>query len=157
MKKNKPLGRPTAYNEALAEKILELLASGQALHQLCQAPEFPTSRSIYRWLGERPDFARKYSEARAAQADAVFDRGFEAAWNAEDAGLGRLKLDAAKWYCAKLAPRKYSDRLAIDQNPATDFVPLDELRRRIEESKARRAAMEGGNTITIEASEVVTA
>jgi hypothetical protein len=149
MKMNSKAGRPTVYNEAIAEQILDLLASGQALHQLCQKPDFPTSRSVYRWLSQKPDFARKYSEARAAQADAVFDRGFEAAWNAEDAGLGRLKLDAAKWYCAKLAPRKYSDRLAIDQNPATDFVPLAEIQRRIQESKARRAAMEAGQSITI--------
>jgi hypothetical protein len=38
-----------------------------------------------------------------------------------------------------------------------DFVPLDELRRRIEESKSRRAALEAGDTITIEASRIVSA
>lgn len=135
-------GRPTAYSDEIAERILELLADGQALHQLCKADDLPSSRTVYRWLNDHPDFGRRYGEAREAQADTVFERGFEAAWNASDAALGRLRLDAAKWYTAKLSPRKYSDKFQVETAPAQDFISLDELRRRIEESKARRAAYE---------------
>lgn len=136
-------GRPTVYSDEIAERILELLADGQALHQLCKAEDLPSSRTVYRWLGEHPEFARRYAQAREAQADTVFERGFEAAWNASDAALGRLRLDAAKWYTAKLSPRKYSDKFSVEHTQQQDFIPLDELRRRIEESKARRAAYEG--------------
>jgi hypothetical protein len=136
------IGRPTAYCDEIAERILELLADGQALHQLCKAEDLPSSRTVYRWLNDHPDFARRYAQARESQADAVFERGFEAAWNADDVALGRLRLDATKWYCSKLSPRKYSDKFQVETAPAQDFIPLDELRRRIEESKARRAALE---------------
>lgn len=131
-------GRPTAYSDEIAERILELLADGQALHQLCKAGDLPSSRTVYRWLGEHPEFARRYAQAREAQADTVFERGFEAAWNASDAALGRLRLDAAKWYTAKLSPRKYSDKFQVEATTTQDFIPLDELQRRIAESEARR-------------------
>lgn len=138
MKKSPKLGRPTLFSEELAETILELLAEGNSLHQICKKEEFPSSRTVYRWLTDTPEFARRYAHAREAQADNVFERGFEAAWNATDPALGRLRLDAAKWYTSKLCPRKYSDKFSVEHTQPQEFIPLDELRRRIAESEARQ-------------------
>jgi hypothetical protein len=59
----------------------------------------------------------RYARAREAGLDAEADRGMEEALQAEDAALGRLALDARKWYLSKLFPKKYGDKQLVGSDP----------------------------------------
>ncbi len=58
--------------------------------------------------------ADRYARAREAGLDAEADRAIEEALTAEDAALGRLALDARKWYLSKLLPKRYGDKTTTE-------------------------------------------
>ena len=62
-------GRPTAYNEVIADEICEQLASGRSLVQIAQDPDFPSESMVYRWLEKYEEFREKYARAREKQAE----------------------------------------------------------------------------------------
>jgi len=89
--------------------ILALSESGN-LSKACR--ETGVSKTTFlRWCDESPQNADRYVRAREAGLDAEADKAIEEAMTASDAGLGRLALDARKWYLSKLMPKKYGDKL----------------------------------------------
>ena len=65
----RPVGRPSKYSEALADRIVEAMIHGSDLVAICQQPGFPDRASVYRWAAERPDFAARLERAREALGD----------------------------------------------------------------------------------------
>jgi hypothetical protein len=124
-------GRPTDYNEALADAICEELEnSPRGLDHICKAhPDWPTGRTVRRWLKQIPAFRPKYALAKENQADFCTDEMLEIAYDdrkdwkvivddegnektvfvAESCNRSRLKIDTLKWHASKLAPKKYGD------------------------------------------------
>ena len=71
---------------------------------------------MFRWLSRHPDFAEMYEQARVVQAHYYFDEAREVALEAT-AGtvwVARLRFDIIRWQTARLAPKKYCDRVMID-------------------------------------------
>lgn len=133
-------GRPSDYTEQLAEEICERLANSDvSLRQLCAKPGMPNDRTVRRWLVEHEGFARKYARARELQADVIFEdmgeveQRVSARKMAPDAG--RVVLWSKQWRAAKLASKKYGDRLAVDHGVQDNLA--DALR------AARERAAEG--------------
>ena len=108
----RPVGRPSKYSEALADRIVEAMIHGSDLVAICQQPGFPDRASVYRWAAERPDFAARLEKAREALADmAAYEIGQIAAnCTPETAVADRVKLAALQWRASKLSPRRYSGR-----------------------------------------------
>lgn len=108
----RPVGRPTKYSEALANRIVDAMVAGSDLVAVCKQPDFPDRASVYRWAAERPDFAARLERAREALGDlAAYEIGQIAAnCVAETAAADRVKLAALQWRASRLAPRKYSER-----------------------------------------------
>ena len=108
----RPVGRPSKYSEALADRIVEAMIHGSDLVAICQQPGFPDRASVYRWAAERPDFAARLEKGREALADmAAYEIGQIAAkCTPETAVADRVKLAALQWRASRLAPRKYSER-----------------------------------------------
>ena len=65
----RPVGRPSKYSEALADRIVEAMIDGSDLVAICKQPGFPDRASVYRWAAERPDFAARLERAREALGD----------------------------------------------------------------------------------------
>lgn len=119
------IGRPSLYTEEIAESILDRLAAGESLAEVCRTKGFPNERTVRGWtVDDVHDFAPRYWRARMIQAhgwlDEIreeLDRPLEAAdpkaLNAE-VQLRRLKVDTLKWGLAKLLPANFGDRLRID-------------------------------------------
>jgi hypothetical protein len=149
----KKAGRPSIYSEQLADEICLRIAQGQSLRRICFDAHMPDQTTIYDWINKNGGFSHKYARAREDQAETLFDEALDIAREHEDPAKARVQIDTLKWAAGKLRPKKFGDK--IEHTVQQDFIPLDELRRRIEESKARRAALEAGDTITIEASRVV--
>lgn len=108
------MGRPTIYTQALAESILEELAQGKSLVQVCSADEMPGLRTVMRWAAENDDFGTQYAHAREAQAEIMDDKILTAADGADkDSQAARVKIDAYKWRASKLAPKRFGDKIDV--------------------------------------------
>lgn len=110
MPKAKKVGRPSKYNEAIADEICEELAKGRSLLSITQSNSMPHTRTIYRWLEAEEEFRHKYVRARQRQADTMAESVHDIAQFEEDTNRARLRIDAIKWHTGKLHPRVYGDK-----------------------------------------------
>jgi len=94
-----------------------------------KAGVMPAQSTVYEWLLRHPSFAEQYARAREEQADTNADEIIAIAdehppeYTDKD---GRTSLDvtyiqwqknrieARKWTAAKLKPKKYGDRMAVE-------------------------------------------
>jgi hypothetical protein len=95
-------------------------------------------RTVWRWLDDRPEFASKYARARELQGDWMDEKILTVAdaCTPETAAADRVKIDAYKWRAAKLAPKKYGDKIQ-QEHAGPDGGPIEWLvERRIVDTKA---------------------
>lgn len=124
-----PIGRPVEYTEDIAEEVCWRLAHGESLVSICRDDHIPHCATIYRWLNRFPLFCEMYARAREDQADTNADEILNIADEKppefkDDKGRTYLdqtwiqwqknRIDARKWTAAKLKPRKYGDRMAVE-------------------------------------------
>ena len=127
--KQVPIGRPVEFTEEIADEICWRLTHGEPLVKICKDDHLPHVATIYRWLIRFPAFCEMYARAREDQADTNADEILQIAdehppeYTDKD---GRTTLDATyinwqknriearKWTAAKLKPRKYGDRFAVE-------------------------------------------
>lgn len=131
------MGRPTDYNEKVADLICERLADGESLRSICADEEMPSKAAVFRWLGKHKEFSDQYARARDEQAETLADElvdiadeqctmvradkhgtkadddegNTEVVFDATAVARNRLRIDARKWVASKLKPKKYGDRL----------------------------------------------
>lgn len=101
------------FNQKLAERVCEAIASGDSLVKVCKRKWAPSYTTVMKWCREHSDFAQMYARAREDQADYLADDIVDIADGAtpDDVQVAKLKVDARKWTAAKLKPRKYGDRV----------------------------------------------
>jgi hypothetical protein len=87
-KEKKPIGRPSKYNQDIADKILFLfstttLSLEQIINQLKkESPEEAPDRiTVWRWQEANEDLRNRFSRARELHADVLFDAAQEEANN----------------------------------------------------------------------------
>ena len=112
-------GRPTRYSEDTAERLLNMLASGQSLKRICDTNEdMPGRNTVYQWLLKNEDFRDKYTQAREIQADCVADNVLNVAEQVVEGDLGaregHVVFRASTWYASVIAPHKYSERHQVN-------------------------------------------
>lgn len=140
-------GRPSSYTLETAEAICEAIARGKALHRICEAEGMPDPVTVYRWLNENEEFRNRYARARERQADLYAAEIIEIADDSSDdelfvessdaSGAGarrvcnnefvqrsKLRVDARKWAAARLAPKKYGDRV-MNEITGADGGPVE--------------------------------
>ena len=122
-------GRPSSYTQEMADAICARLADGESLRAICSGNGMPSKTTVMRWLAANMSFRDQYACAREQQADTLVDDivaiADEAALavkhDGEDVSLAldatavarnRLRVDARKWVAARMAPKKYGDRIA---------------------------------------------
>lgn len=117
------MARPTIYTDALAEQICNRIANGESLHSICADSAMPSRTTVLLWLrsGERPAFLNQYLDAKDAKADYLADEileiadGCQGAERSTEIQAAKLRIEARQWFAKVSAPKKYSDRLAVDQ------------------------------------------
>ena len=125
----RPAHRPVEYTEEIAEEVCWRLAHGESLVSICSSEHLPHCATIYRWLIRFPIFCEMYARAREDQADTNADEILAIADEmppeyTDEKGRTTLdqtyimwqknRIDARKWTAAKLKPRKYGDRMAVE-------------------------------------------
>lgn len=137
--------RPTQYDEALAAEICRRLADGELLCDICHPARMPSRDTVRRWQSDHGAFRERYALARDQQADALAEEAIHIARHADTDSVTvcRLQIDTIKWLVAKIAPRRYGDKLVPD---ATVKVSIGEA---IEKGRERvRRLREGeGNRL----------
>lgn len=136
------MGRPDLYDAEVAAAILECLADGMLLAEICQFPGFPKESTVRGWaVDDREGFAAPYTRARrigwekrAEELLIISDTpepGETVTASAKD-GITvkrgdmlehrRLRVDTRKWLLAKMIPKVYGDRMTHagdSENPVT--------------------------------------
>lgn len=146
-------GRPSDYNNLIADSICEQIALGRSVIQISSDPDYPSEATIYNWLAKFPAFMEKYTRARELQAEhyaseivALADTPVEARKvvikpdGSEEVTIGdsversKLQIESRKWIAMKLLPKKYGDRIQQDISGSLDIASvLDAARKRAQE------------------------
>ena len=106
-------GKASSYTPALGEAICARLAEGESLTSISRDPAMPCYGTVFAWLHRHPDFEAMYVAAREIQAEYLFDEARDVAKAAEreTVPVARLQFDVIRWQAARLAPKKYLERL----------------------------------------------
>ncbi len=112
------VGRPSRYTKPWAAKICDAVSEGKSLREICSKPPMPSRASVNRWLNENAEFRDQYARAREEQAEFYADQIISIADEVEEESASvakaKLQIDARKWKAAKLAPKKYGDKVEVD-------------------------------------------
>lgn len=104
-----------AWSEELMDDICDHLATGKSLIEIAALQGYPSADSMYRQMHRDPAFAARIARAREAgqdhEADAIVRMADQA--DVENWQVVKLRMDARKWRAAKLAPKKYGDKLQV--------------------------------------------
>lgn len=124
-------GRPSDYSREIAQVICRQLGNGESLRQICASPGMPGKTTIMKWLESNLEFRGQYVRARELQAEHWAEEIIEIAddsqndfiekegrdgstyeaVNFENINRSRLRVDTRKWLMARLAPKKYGDKI----------------------------------------------
>lgn len=131
------MGRPKfEYTDQLADEICQAIATSEkGLHLLCKANDhWPHVDTVHQWILTNKEFSEKYARAKALQADYLFEQIIDIADNplegtkTKTSKFGteitsgdmtehrRLQIEARKFTVARLLPKKYGDKIEVDQN-----------------------------------------
>lgn len=140
-------GRPTTYTKALAAKICERLAAGEYLRAICRDDDMPKESTVRAWAlkdwkenKDDPDeegFYAQYARGRDLGLDAMGEETLEIAdtpllgvkttkkangdietVTGDMIERARLRVDTRKWYLAKLAPKRYGEKITQEHTGA---------------------------------------
>jgi hypothetical protein len=119
-----PAGRPSDYTPEIAEEIFRRLANGESLKAICEDDHLPSRETVRHWLFVNPEFLGNYARAREEQAEHYADEIIEIADTETDANIARVRIDARKWKAARMAPRKWGDKV-INEHGGTNGAAIE--------------------------------
>ena len=129
----KPVGRPSKFTQALADKICERIASGESLRNICRDEGMPSASSVWLWLNQHTDFSEQYARAREERENNYFDELIEIADgvvpDAAEVSKARVQIDTRKWVLSRMNPKKYGDKVQTELSGAVQIEtrPLSDL------------------------------
>lgn len=133
----------------LEQEIIDALQNGVGLLKWCKQDGRPSRNTVLRWQ-EDDDFGARCARAREAAGELSAEEQDDIAQMCLTGqvlpDVARVVISAKQWRAAKLAPRKYGEKLTqeiggIDGKPIeTKQVTDDELNRRITELATKTGA-----------------
>lgn len=125
------MGRPSKRTPEIVERVLEGLSNGKTLTSLCESPEMPTVRAWYDWMEKDPELSSRFARAREKGYDVIAEECLKIADmtaldtieteqgkeipNSEWIARSRLRVDTRLKLLAKWSPKKYGEKLEVDQ------------------------------------------
>jgi hypothetical protein len=142
------MGRPSDYSSELAVLICARTGEGESLRSICRDDAMPALSTVFRWLAGDREFQEQYARAMDARAtllaeeileisddssgDAVTDPQTGAVrMDAEFVARSRLRVDSRKWLAARMAPKKYGDKIT-QEHIGADGGPIKQEITKIE-------------------------
>ena len=112
------------FAEDIIEEMLEALADGKSMREICSDARMPDRATITRWAKGDDELAANIMRAREIGYHTRAEMAVEAAKTATDAGLGRLAFDAERWHLSKLS-KAFADKVVHSgdkENPVAIIV-----------------------------------
>ena len=127
------------YDEETGIAICTRIIEGETIKEICEDPDLPSQRTIYRWLAAIPTFWQLYARAREALMDRWADEIIEIAddssedyvdhigadgvverrFDPEAVQRSKLRIETRKWLMSKLASRRYGDKIDVNMQATT--------------------------------------
>ena len=125
----RPPGRPVRYSDEIAAEILQRLTAGEGLATICKSPGMPVESAVRQWVDQdRDGFAARYARARergyerwAEEILQIADADYAGPDGTTDHALvqqARLRVDSRKWLLSKMLPKRYGDKVGIENSGA---------------------------------------
>lgn len=139
------------FSEELLSEILERVACGENIYNICDQPGYPTRRSFFRWVINDAQIREKYEFALTARQHAMAEEIVHISDSpvgslesgATDSGAvqkQRLQVDTRKWILSKLVPKKYGDKITQEVT-GSDGGPVQQVVLTAADYKAARVEM----------------
>lgn len=136
-----PAGRPTIYTPELGAEICKRIAEGESLRAICDGPprydplvdedrhsHMPAVSTVLDWaLDISHEFCSQYEQARTKQMEYFGDKLQEWPDEYSEVARARLKSDNVKWLMARLASRRYGDRIQTDVTTDGESLSMDSV------------------------------
>lgn len=111
---------PSVFRPELATAIIERVAEGETLSQICESDGMPNPTTFRRWALAREEVWEAFQAARELKADSLFDEALDLARaiRKEPGGPQHVRaydiaMNHLRWAAGKLNPQRYSDRSQI--------------------------------------------
>lgn len=170
------IGRPATYSKDLVDEIIERVAGGETIVDICKDDHMPEPRHFYRWLRQDPELRQTYAQAQVERTYVHQEQLLEIAdngtndwmekhgkdsegWqiNGEAIARSRLRIDTRKWLMAKLNASSFAERQFVEHSgtvsatrPSIDPRSLpDDVREALREACRRVLAERDGQTIDV--------
>ena len=122
------VGRPAIYDKALAEEIIEYVAAGGSVSQVCRENDhLPAPSTFHKWvLKDEGGIGARYRVARAVQARGMADdllaiaddesKDFDGEGRPNHAKVQRdkLRLHARQWILGRVLPKEFGDKTQVE-------------------------------------------
>ncbi len=108
--------KPQDYFPAIIEQLME----GTSLTEICSPKSMPGKSLFLKWIKNDKSMRDQYTCAREIGQATNFDGLRTIAKDCDDDKISvnkaRLMIDTEKWILSKQNPKKYGDKLAVDQH-----------------------------------------
>ena len=124
--------------EKVFDSIIEDIEHGYPLRTVLKNGDNPSSRTFYKWLDEDEEKVKRYACACEARAEQIFEDILDIAddqsgdvkvsedgtksFDSEFAARSKIKIDARKWMVGKLNPKRFGDKMQVDQNLKVEAI-----------------------------------
>lgn len=116
------MGRPAKADlndPAVVDELCARLISGKSMAFVCADDDMPAESTVYLRMSKDEEFRSSIARAREAQQEAEIDRTVDMAdlATSEDHQVVKLRIWARQWRAAKLAPKKYGEKVLHGSDP----------------------------------------
>ena len=123
------MGDKKHYSDEIRESVLSQLAEGKSLRTICKAEGFPAPSTVIFWTLDDPKFAERYARVRRVGFEVLAEQLLDIAddgsndytqtvdgvrVNNDHINRSRLRVDTRKWILAKMLPKVYGEKLAVE-------------------------------------------
>ena len=137
-----PAGRPTKYNQEIADRICELISTtSKSMRTICNEVGI-NYISHLRWIREHEEYSTQYARAKDDQSDLLIEEMIEIAddssgdskvtdngevINSEYVQRSKIRIDTRKWIASKLKPKKYGDKVDLTTDGEKINTPVIDM------------------------------
>lgn len=129
------MARPTDYTPEKGALIVDLMAEGQSLKEICADESMPKVSTVGHWRAKHPEFAALYAHARQLAGDAEADNAKRFAETTHvllpngmyapiDTNRAKLMADTAKWRSSRLNQKDWGDKTQIEHSGSIAFTEM---------------------------------
>lgn len=122
-------------------RACEKIAEGHSFFTLSESGEFPSNRTMFRWVRQREDLNQMYRDALEDRAERLAQELLDLADSVDDTSstsvqAARLRTDVRKWLIEKQAPKVYGAKQSVELSGDVkiDYEGVLEAARRRRES-----------------------